>query len=610
MPGFFEDKKLEQVRNSPRNSIEEVIAEHLRLDRKGKDYVGLCPFHADKRPSMYVSPAKGIFKCFACGAGGDVFKFIQMREGLSFPQAVEMLAKRAGIAFEIQREPRPKPQNIDGLPYAEPSDVAAVNSWAMQYWKDCYNGVQGQAAREYVQGRGITDQMAAEWNLGFAPESWDACAKAAKEAGFGEDLLVAAGLLVRRDDSGRVYDKFRNRLMFPIIDTGSRVVAFGGRTLGDDPAKYMNSPATSLFDKSRSLYGLDKARFEIVSKKNAIVVEGYTDVMMCHQFGVTNVVAALGTSFTPGHAAMLRRFAREIIIVLDSDVAGQAASDRALDICLNENLEVRLAMVSEGKDPCDFLLASGAEEFSEIIEQAKDAMTYKWDKFQTRFDEHTTIPQKKEAIRDFIDTMAVAINSGAVDGVSKGLLIKRLSSLTGIEVNQINRSVQKAAGRKNHISHEENREVKKIEIGEGFLERAQKEVIEALLNKPELFASIETRIALDFFTVPVLRKIVENMLSIFEGEDEFSVATLLGRVSNPAVSSFIVEMSQAEEDGGKIDYVRQLRQSIAVLEENERNRITTDEISCEEDLNNILEKVRARHTGLGRSNLRSGIFAG
>ncbi|MFI4913341.1 MAG: DNA primase [Sedimentisphaeraceae bacterium JB056] len=612
MPAYFDDKILEQVRSSPRNSIEEVIAEHLRLDRKGKDYVGLCPFHSDNRPSMYVSPSKGIFKCFACGAGGDVFKFLQLREGLSFPQAVEMLAKRAGIVLDVRKENRPKPQSINGLPYAEPADVASVNQWAMQFWKDMYNGSEGQKARDYVKARGISEQMATDWNLGFAPESWDAFSKAAKGAGFNEELLVASGLLVRREDSGRVYDKFRNRLMFPILDTSSRVIAFGGRTLGDDPAKYMNSPATSLFDKSRSLYGLDKARFEIVNKAKAIVVEGYTDVMMCHQFGVKNVVAALGTSFTSGHALMIRRFAREIIIVLDSDVAGQAASDRALDICLNENLEVRLAMVSEGKDPCDFLLASGADAFSDIIENAKDAMSYKWDKFIARFDSDTTIPQKKEAIRDFIDTMATAINSGAVDGVSKGLLLKRLSSLTGIEVHQINRSLKKASGKNSHVTHNENQEITKIEIGDGYLERAQKEIIQSLINKPELFPTIETRIALDFFTIPVLRKIIENMLSIFESEEDFTASMLLGRVSNPAVSSFIVDMIETDDDDTKkIDYVRQLRQAISVLEENEKmNQLGTEQINSDEDLNKYLEKVRARHSSQSRSNLRSGIFAG
>ncbi len=608
MPVSFNDKILDDIRNSPRNSIEEVIAEHLRLDRKGKDFVGLCPFHSDTRPSMYVSPSKGIFKCFACGAGGDVFKFIQLREGLSFPQSVESLARRAGIVLEIDRRPVNKPTMIEGLPYAEPEDVAAANGWALSFWRHCYGSAGGAAAREYVGKRGIKTKMAEDWGIGFAPDSWDALTGEARKAGFSDELLVASGLVVRREDSGRIYDKFRNRLMFPILDTGGRVIAFGGRTLGDDPAKYMNSPATSLFDKSRSLYGLDKARYEIVNQGRAIVVEGYTDVMMCHQFGITNVVAALGTSFTQGHAVMLRRFAREIILILDSDIAGQAASDRALEICLQENLEVRLAMVTEGKDPCDFLLSAGGDAFREIIKSAKDAISYKWEKFYSQFTEQTSIPQKRQAIKDFVDTMAAAINSGAVDNLSKSLLIKRLSTLTGIDANYINKNLEKAAAKNGYVRHDENRQVEKIEIGAGYLEKAQREVLESLINEPKLFPTVETRIALDFFTVPALRELAEKMFSIFESDVDFSTQILLGRIEDAALAAFVVELIDTGEK--KDNYARQLRQAIAVLEEEETNKTAASSEVGDEQLNEYLEKVRAKHLGHNRSNLRSGIFTG
>ena len=611
MSVYFDDKILDDIRNSPRNTIEEVIGEHLRLDRKGKDFVGLCPFHSDTRPSMYVSPAKGIFKCFACGAGGDVFKFLQLREGLNFPQSVEMLAKRAGIALAQKMPSRPKRPSADGLPYAEPAQIASVNEWAMKFWQDCYNSDLGAAARSYVDGRGIEPQMATDWHLGFAPDSWDTFSIEAKKAGFNEELLVAAGVLVRREDSGRVYDKFRNRLMFPIIDTGGKVIAFGGRTMGDDPAKYMNSPATSLFDKSRSLYGLDKARFEVVKTGKAVVVEGYTDVMMSHQFGITNVVASLGTSLTAEHAAMLRRFAREIIIVLDNDEAGKAAAARALDICLNENLEVRLATVSEGKDPCEYLLACGSEAMQQVVDQAKDAMTYKWDKFCEAFNETTTIPQRRQAVKEFIETMAAAINSGAVDGVSRGLLIKRLSAITGVQVSQIEKNIKTATNKNSSTYEQENRSVEKITIGDNYLLRAQQQVIEALINEPKLFASIETRISTEFFTDKTLRNIIENMLSIFDGDTDFQITALLGRISSTEVSSFVMNLVNTEQEGKKVNYPRQLRQAISVLEENEQlNSLATDDISSDEDLNKYLEKVRAKQSSRSRINLRSGIFAG
>lgn len=606
MPISFNDRILDEIRNSPRNTIVEVISEHLRLDRKGKDFVGLCPFHSDTRPSMYVSPSKGIFKCFACGAGGDAFKFLQLREGLSFPQAVERLAQRAQITLEQTSHSRAKKQSPDGLPYAEPAEIAKANERAFAFWKDLYSSPKGAIAREYVASRGISEQMAEQWGLGFAPDSWDSLGGELRRHGINDELLVASGLVVRREESGRVYDKFRNRLMFPIWDTTGRVIAFGGRTLGDDPAKYMNSPATSLFDKSRALYGLDKARHEIVSEGKAVVVEGYTDVMMAHQFGIKNVVAALGTSFTSSHAAMLKRFAAEVVLVLDSDIAGEAAAERALDICIAETLEVKVAMVSEGKDPCDFLLAAGAEPFKNIISSATDAMSYKWQKFTKKFTPDTPIAEKRLMVKEFIDSIGKAISAGAVDTVAKSLFIQRLSSLTGMEISQINRHLSKSANKNAVIKHDEHQQIVKIAIGANYLERAQKEVIEAIVNLPELFAGVETRFGLSFFTSPALKQIAQQIVELWESGSDFNVSSLLARLEQPEVAAFVVELVDTE--GKKRDYARQLRQALLVLEENEQTSSAKTQAEQEDDLNKYLEAVRSKHIGHSKINMRSGIM--
>ena len=271
----FDNNTISRIQQS--TDIVDIVSEHLSLTRKGKEFVGLCPFHQDNRPSMYVSPVKQIFKCFACSAGGDVFKFIQLRENISFPEAVERLAERAGIALErVEQSPQ---RHYEEGEYQEeersasPADLAKVNDWAVRYWKkNLCDAEKGQNARQYLEQRGLTSETVEAWFLGLAYDSWDGLLSAARQRGISIELLESAGL-VSRNNEGRIYDKFRNRLMFPIADATGRMIAFGGRTLGDDPAKYMNSPATALFDKSNSVFGLDKARHEIVSSGTAVVVE-------------------------------------------------------------------------------------------------------------------------------------------------------------------------------------------------------------------------------------------------------------------------------------------------------------------------------------------------
>ena len=355
------------------NDIVDLISEHVSLTKKGREMVALCPFHEDHRPSMYVSPAKQIFKCFACGAGGDVFKFVQMRENLTFPQAVERLAERVGIKLE---ERRPRTQSRDEDPGIDPNTLAKVNEWAAKVFEaNLQDESKGVEARAYIAERKIDPEIAKKWRLGLAASDNDILNLAkAKKASL--QLLSAAGLLT--GGGTHLADKFAKRLMFTITDVSGRVIAFGGRTLDGEGAKYINSPTTPLFDKSNCLYGLEHARRDIVSSGVAVVVEGYTDCMMAHQFGCRNVVATLGTSFTAGHARMLRRYANRAVLIYDSDVAGVEAANRAMEVCLSQRVDIKIASVPQGKDPCDFLLAAGREAFEKLISEALDVFEFKW----------------------------------------------------------------------------------------------------------------------------------------------------------------------------------------------------------------------------------------
>ena len=527
------------------NDIVDVISEHVNLVRKGREMVGLCPFHEDHKPSLNVNPDKQIFKCFACSAGGDVIKFVQMREGLSFMRAVERLAERAGIKIQFSK------QTSDGTDSdIDSADIEKVNRWAVKHWrKNLLSQPTGDKCRDYINKRQITEKTSEEFSLGFAPELWDDFLNAAKKQNIPEKLMLAAGLIVKGEQGG-CYDKFRNRLMFPIIDASSRIMGFGGRTLGDDPAKYMNSPTSILFDKSNCVYGLDKARHEIVSGGTVAVVEGYTDVIMAHQFGCKNVVATLGTSLTSGHARLLKRFTKDIILIFDSDAAGATAAERALEICLAERIDIRIASVPQGKDPCDYLLAAGEQAFKKVIEEAIDVMQYHWDKLSERFGKSDNLTDRRRATEEFLRTISMAVKGGTVDAIMQGLIINRLARILQIRPEDIRREIERRsvpAGRA-VINVIDNAKVAKIESGSSFGQKAQEEIIEVVLNEPRLFESAARKIKADDFDVPVLKELWQLIEKTLAGSTEFSLTDLLAQTESKDVSSLVVKLSDNGQD--------------------------------------------------------------
>jgi len=558
------------------NNIVDIISEHVNLVRKGREMVGLCPFHDDHKPSMYVNPDKQIFKCFACSAGGDVIKFVQMREGLSFMRAVERLAARAGIKINFTK------QTSDGIDSdIDPADIEKVNRWAAKFWREnLLEKSIGGKCRDYINSRQITDKTSEEFLLGFAPEQWDDFLNAAKKQKISEKLMLAAGLIVKGE--GGYYDKFRNRLMFPIIDASSRVIGFGGRTLGDDPAKYMNSPTTILFDKSNCVYGLDKARHQIVSSGTVAAVEGYTDVIMSHQSGCKNVVATLGTSLTSGHARLLRRFAKDIVLIFDSDAAGATAAERALEICLAERIDIRVTSVPQGKDPCDFVLLAGGEAFGKLIENAIDVMQYRWNRLSEKFANTDNLTDRRRTVEEFLRTISMAMAGGTVDAVTCGLIVNRLSRILQIRPEDIRREIERrniSPGRP-VINTVDNAKVSKIESS-SFGQKAQEEIIEVILNEPRLFESAAKKIKADNFDVPMLKETWELIAKTLAGNTEFSLTNLLAQTESEDVSSLVVKLSDNGQDIETLK--RRLSGAIGALEEynnkklNQRAKVTDDE---------------------------------
>jgi len=517
------------------NDIVDVISEHVKLTRKGREMVGLCPFHDDHKPSMNVNPDKQIFKCFACSAGGDVIKFVQMREGLTFMRAVERLAERAGIKLNFSKRPAGQ------MPEADSTEVERVNKWAMKFWrKNLLDAEIGAKCREYIKSRKLSEQTSEEYSFGFAQERWDDLLNAARQRNIPDKLLLAAGLVVA-NEQGNYYDKFRNRMMIPIIDAAGRVVGFGGRTLGDDPAKYMNSPTSIIFDKSNCVYGLDKARHEIVTSGTVAVVEGYTDVIAVHQAGCKNVVATLGTSFTSGHAKLLRRYAKNIVLIFDSDIAGAAAAERALEICLAESIDLKVTAVPQGKDPCDFVLAAGGDAFKNLITDAVDVMKYRWDKLTEKFGKSENLTDRRAATEEFLRSVATAAKGGTLDTITFGLIVNRLSKILQIPPDDIRKELSRRSS-SSMVNAVENAKVTSVEL-KSFGEKAQAEIIEVLLNEPRMFESASKRVKADDFDAAIYRdawRLIEQAVN--EGT-EFSLARLLAGVESEDLAAVLVKLS-------------------------------------------------------------------
>lgn len=341
--------------------IVRIISDYVSLKKKGANWMACCPFHQEKSPSFSVSPSKDIFYCFGCGKGGSVFNFVMELERVTFPEAVRIIAEKTGT---------PLPALVDDKRHEarrqESDDVIRLNGWALEFWEAQLRGDDAEArfAREYIEGRGITEETRAAFRLGYAPNSWDALGNYLKSKGASATEIERSGLVVRKE-AGGYYDRFRGRVVFPVMDAQGRPVAFGARAIrpGDEP-KYLNSPETPAYTKGRHLFGLNVARDEIRRRKFAILVEGYLDLIVPYQFGVRNVVASLGTALTPEQAKLLGRFARRVVVNYDGDRAGVQAAKRAIEVLLPEEFEVKVLVLPDGADPDEFIRTEGAEEYN------------------------------------------------------------------------------------------------------------------------------------------------------------------------------------------------------------------------------------------------------
>lgn len=366
MAGIIPPDKLEQIRAA--SDIVDVIGAVLPLKRAGANFTALCPFHKEKSPSFNVNPHRQIFHCFGCHKGGDVFTFVREYENLSFIEAVKRLADRASIPLEFDNQPGQ--QQARHLKEA----LLQMHEGIAQRWQTALaNDAAGQIARDYLAKRGVSEEAVKLFRLGYAPDAWDDTVNWAKSKGYELPVVEQGGLIIRKEETDRYYDRFRGRLMFPICDEQGRIIGFSGRVLSGDEktAKYVNSPETPIFTKGKVFFGLDKSKRAILDAGFAIICEGQLDLIACYMAGVKNIVAPQGTAFTPDHARILKRYVDEVVLCFDSDSAGQNAAVRVLDSLLTSGLAIRVATVPRPHDPDSYIKEHGGEAFQQVINSAE-----------------------------------------------------------------------------------------------------------------------------------------------------------------------------------------------------------------------------------------------
>src|ERR1017187_5593046 len=363
--GSFADRVKQQA------DIVRVVGEYVRLKKSGQNFSGLCPFHSEKTPSFAVHPVKQIYHCFGCGVGGDVFKFVMEMEKISFPEAIRVVAEKCGNAVPHARERTPEERKEN----QQRTSLVEMHREAAAFFAQQLTGTpEGRAAKAYLLDRGLDSEAVARFGIGFAPSGGEALLRAMKQK-YPEKLLEASGLF-SRDQSGRLYDRFRRRIMFPIANEAGKVIAFGGRSMGDDMPKYMNSPETPIYSKSNVLYHLDRAKEELRKSDFGVLVEGYMDAIAVARAGITNVVASCGTSLAEPQIKLLGRFTRRVVVNYDPDTAGQIATERSLTLLLEKEFDVRVLALPGGADPDKFLKEQGADAYRKLLAQAPPYLDY------------------------------------------------------------------------------------------------------------------------------------------------------------------------------------------------------------------------------------------
>ena len=518
---------LEKIKSQ--NDIVDVISERVRLKKAGRNFTGLCPFHNEKTPSFSVSQEKQIYKCFGCGEAGNVISFVMKDKNLPFIEAVKYLANRANIPLKLGNGEQSQSNRKKELLYK-------VNVEAAKFFFS--NLMNNQNAKEYFLNRGIKEETIKKFGLGYANDSWNSLMFYLRKKGINDGLLEEAGLISVNKEKGRKYDRFRNRVMFPVFDYQGKVIGFGGRVLDDSKPKYLNSPETLVFQKGTNLYGLNFALKHNMSERYFVIVEGYMDLISLHQYGITNVVASLGTALTINQARLLKRYADKVVISYDADLAGQMATLRGLEILRTAGFDVRVLSIPQGKDPDEYVRSNGREAFLKLINNAEPLIDYR-------------IKKAEEGI-DFKNSQSVILYSKRImdiisdlDPIEKDVYIKKASENTGKKEQALYDilKIKMKDNRENDFRNNKEEDRSKLYVEPGFL-KAERTLLKMMLENEEYLQYIEERISENDFIL-LEHKEIFTVIILGKGENINNIESFIeSRLSNAKSIGELVKIKE------------------------------------------------------------------
>ena len=593
----YSDDIIEEVRQ--KNDIVDVVSQYVRLTRRGSTYFGLCPFHNEKTPSFSVTPGKQMYYCFGCGAGGNVYNFIMEYENYTFGEALKHLADRAGVELpkiEYSREVREKAE--------QRAELLEINKQAAQYYYYQLRTEGGKIGYQYLSGRGLSEETMRKFGLGYSDKFGGGLYKFLKSKGYSDERLRESGLF-NVDERHGMYDKFWNRVIFPIMDVNNRVIGFGGRVMGDGKPKYLNSPETKIFDKSRNLYGLNIAR--TTRKKYLILCEGYMDVISMHQAGFTNAVASLGTALTSGHASLLKRYTQEVLLLYDSDEAGIRAALRGIPILRDAGVNSRVVNLKPYKDPDEFIKNMGAEAFEERLGQASDSFMFRVSIAESEFpmDE----PQGQNRFFERCAELLLELKDELERNLYIEAIVKKYRGQYGVSVEDLRKRVNTLALKGTPA---ENRTQPKISGGqnkkkkESASDQAQKLMLTWLVTYPGIFDKVAQYLNAEDFIVPLYKEVAQMLFRQREEEGQVNPAKLLNSFTDSEEQREVASLfnatihleTQQEQDRAFADTL--LRIKAESLAEKNRNLDPTDMVGLQQILR---EKKELEELGRKRQEL-------
>jgi len=510
---------VERIRSQA--DIVQIISEYLTLKKAGANYKALCPFHREKTPSFMVNPVRQIYHCFGCGAGGNVFGFLMKQEGFTFPEAVRFLAAKMGIQVK-EYEGSPGQREIR-------EQLFDLYEFATSFYHRCLaQSPRAEKARNYLQGRELGSEAIKSFSLGWAPDGWDSLLSAATKKGFSNEVLLRAGL-AKKSSEGRLYDAFRNRVMFPVWGISGKVIAFGGRALGEDQPKYINSPETPIYQKGQILYNLHRAKKSVSNNNSVIVVEGYTDVIRLVLGGIENVVASSGTAFTQAQARLIKRYANDVTLVFDPDSAGEAAAQRGIEVLLAEDLGIKVALLPAGKDPDAFMLEQGPEAFIGAMSEAKNFIEFHVEK--------TVATPGGSGLENKIATanLLASLVGKIPNPIRRDEYLRLVGSRLGIKPETLLKASQKS-GFGDRIEEEARHVHSKL----GRLEKEYMWLIRLLVKQPEYIGAVREMLDTEAIQSDPLRQLFDAIFVCEGGSIEET--SLLGRVQSEEGQQILSEI--------------------------------------------------------------------